>query len=432
MSPTIPAPPQIDEALQQLTAAIKQVDQQPVDPVTTPWPVIEKSVIKLLGGAFQMGQPEHQVIALGLAGMLGARLNQELKAFWFLQRDSLEGASMGFPDALIMLSPFGAVTDALTSGNLSKLDDVLKEIRAALAKVKFSVAAGSQQPLTPADYQRLFDPGFVQIVSSNPTKANQAWGQTPEQLSRELRDAIGRAGPQLPQELRAQLEPQLLGSLQRLEAGKPLAQQMDRSPRLAELIGHLFATQGGTGSAPEEFWADIAFPLLFIGTPQTFPPVEKDELSAIEEGAEPLLLFLDIVPYQSPAQEEGLLGVFPLEEVSVPHAGFGNVPTLRLFKVNAAALKPLLEKFDPAKTKASVERFTAYLKEKAGRDVKGTAQGQQLFEASLQLLTDLKGAVGKDGEVWVRRLTEAEAASEAPLAIIRGALQGPRLIIPGM
>src|SRR4051794_7672791 len=134
-----PSPPQIEEALGQLLAAIKQVDQKDVDPVATPWPEMEKSIIKLLGGAFQLARPEHQVVALGLAGMFGARLSHELKAFWFPQRDSLEGASMGFPEALIMLSPFGAVTDALAGGNLSRLDDVLKEIRAALAKVKFSV-----------------------------------------------------------------------------------------------------------------------------------------------------------------------------------------------------------------------------------------------------------------------------------------------------
>ncbi len=426
-----PAPPQIEEALAQLLAAIKQVDQKDVNPVTTPWPDVEKSIIKLLGGAFQLARPEHQVVALGLAGMFGARLHEELKAFWFPQRDSLEGASMGFPEALIMLSPFGAVTDALAGGNLARLDDVLKEIRGALAKVKFSVSGG-QPALSPQDYQRLFDPGFVQIVSANGQKAAQAWSMPPEQVGREIRDALGRGGQQLPAEVKQQLEAQLVGSLQRLEQGKPLATQMERAPRIAELVGHLFATQAGTGSAPEEFWTDIAFPLLFIGTPENFPPLDAEELDAVKQGAEPVLLFLDLVPYQTSAPEDGLLGVFPIEQVGVPHSGFGNVPTLRLFKVDATTLKPALDKFDPAKTRAVVDKFTGYLKEKSGHEAKGSPQGQQLFDASLQLLADLKAAVDKGGELWVRRLTEAEAASEAPLAVIRQALQGPRLIIPGM
>ncbi|MGQ0505568.1 MAG: hypothetical protein ACT4TC_09630, partial [Myxococcaceae bacterium] len=357
-----PAPPQIEEAFAQLRAAIQQVDKKGIDAIKTPWSEVETSVVKLLGGGFRLAQPEHQVIALGLAGMLGERLNAELKAFWFPQRDALEGAAMGFPDALIMLSPFGAVTDALSSAKLSKLDGVVKEIRGALAKVKFSVNA-SQAALSPVDYQRLFDPGFIQIASVNPTKLTQAFNMTPDQLGREIRDALGRGGQQLPPEIRQQLEGQLVGSLARLEAGKPLALQIERAPRVAELVGHLFGTQSGTGSAPEEFWSDIALPLLFIGAPETFPPIEKDELDALAQGAEPLLLFLDVVPYQAPAPEEGLLGAFPVEKVSVPHEGFGNVPTLRVFKVDPEQIKAQLEKFDPAKTRQSMAKFSTILEE---------------------------------------------------------------------
>ena len=43
-----------------------------------------------------------------------------------------------------------------------------------------------------------------------------------------------------------------------------------------------------------------------------------------------------------------------------------------------------------------------------------------------------RSASKEKADLYVRRITEAEAASEAALAALRRGLQGPRLIIPGM
>src|SRR2546423_11539236 len=36
---------------------------------------------------------------------------------------------------------------------------------------------------------------------------------------------------------------------------------------------HLFGGTMSTGSAPEELWSDVVFPLLFVGAPEKFPDV---------------------------------------------------------------------------------------------------------------------------------------------------------------
>ena len=66
-----------------------------------------------------------------------------------------------------MLSPFGAVMEALATARLARLDDVQKDIRNSLAQVKFGAGGlgGGAQRLHPEDYMRLFDPGFVQVVA---------------------------------------------------------------------------------------------------------------------------------------------------------------------------------------------------------------------------------------------------------------------------
>ncbi|MFZ5469882.1 MAG: hypothetical protein ACOZIN_10645, partial [Myxococcota bacterium] len=96
-----PNPPHIDAAQRQLLAAIEQVDKKKIDALATSWAEVEKSVIKLLGGAFELSRPDHQAIALGLAGLLGERLRKEVEAFWFPNRETAEGAVLGFADALI-------------------------------------------------------------------------------------------------------------------------------------------------------------------------------------------------------------------------------------------------------------------------------------------------------------------------------------------
>ncbi len=425
-----PQPPQLAAARAQLEQVFEQLEKRKVDLLTTPWAEIEKSVIKVLGGPFQINQPEHQVIALGLAAAFGARLGAEHKAFWFPSRESPEGAAIGFPEALIMLSPFGAVIDALLASKLDRLDEVAKDIRTSLAQVKFGATAGvGQQKLRPEDYARLFDPGFVQVIAVDGQKALAAWNTPPERLALDVKDALSRLGGKLPEQVKQQLENQLVQSLQRLERGKPLIEQLGRSPRVAELVGHLWGGTVSTGSAPEEFWQDVALPLTYIGTPEKFPELDEESLAAAKQGVHPFFLFLDVVPFSTPAEDEGLLGVFPAGSLALPHKAFEQVGNVRLIKVGTEAVKGPLEKFDAAKTRDAIARFGVYLKTQGGAGDQGAAEAEQMLGAAIALLEDLRKVVAAGKDVYVRRLTEAEAGAESAMSLLRGALQGPRIIL---
>lgn len=428
---TMPTPPQLDSAFAQVSAAIDQLEGRKVDLTKEPWDVIEKGVIKLLGGPFNPQQMEHQVVALGLATAFARRLNADHQAFWFPSREAAEGASLGFPEALIMLSPFGAVMDALGSARLARLDDVQKDIRNSLAQVKFGAGGGGGgQRIGPEDYMRLFDPGFVQLVALDPVKSAQAWTTPPERLAIDVRDGISRA-QKLPPELKKQMESQLVTALQRMEPGKPLISQVARAPRVCEVVGLLFGTATSTGSAPEEFWMDVVMPFLFVGTPEKFPELEGEELQAAKQGIDPMLLFLDVVPYQYKSPEEdGLLNAFPGSSLGLPHEGFGAVQNLRLVKVGLDAIREPLSKFDEKKTRATLEKFAADVKRQTGEvALQGQAEAKQMLDAAMVLLTDLKRVVESGKDVCVRRLTEAEAASDPALSMVRQALSGPRIIL---
>lgn len=425
-----PRPPQLDAAFQQVSQVLSQVAGKPVDLVKDSWADIEKAIIKVLGGPFQPQVMEHQVVALGLAAALGDRLHADHQAFWFPYRETPEGAALGFPEALVMLAPFGAVVDALVSGKLEKVDEVVKTIRNALAQAKFGGAGQQPMRLTPEDYMRLFDPGFVQVVAVDAAKAKQAWDWAPEKLSSELRDAVSRAA-KLPADAKRQLEQQLVGALQRLEPGKPIITQAAKAPRVVETMALLFGQTSSTGPAAEEFWHEVVMPLLFVGAPQSFPPLDDEELAVVKQGIDPLFIFLDVVPYAFKAPEgQTLLGAFPANTLQAPAPEFKGTQQLRLVKVGTDAIKAALDAFDPAKTRDALSRFGAYLQEKSGTPATQNAEeAKMMLDAALTLLADLKQGVAAGRELYVRRMTEAEAANEPAMALVRQALSAPRIIL---
>src|SRR5262249_26170601 len=213
-------------------------------------------------------------------------------AFCFPTRGALEAAPLGFPEALLVVSPFAAVAEALSRGDLSRLDLVAKEIATSLAQARFSPAAGGLPPrLTAEDYRHIFDPSFVQFVAIDPTKAKGASEKKVGELILELRAAISRADARIPNEARSLIDARVIGALMRLDKAAALREQAARAPRVFELVTHLFASVEVSGLAPEEFWEGVVIPLLHIGVPADFPPLEAEDVTAFSKGLDPLLLF---------------------------------------------------------------------------------------------------------------------------------------------
>ena len=425
----LPSPPHVQSAQAQIAAALQQLEGKPVDLLKVPWTELEMSIRKLVGGDFQPDNQNHQVLALGVAGAFAERLAQEHGAFWFLNRESPEGASLGFPDALIVMSPFGEVMNAFLQKKLARLDDVVGGVRRMLGEARFGAGAAGGPKLGPQDYQRLIDPGFMQFLVMDPAKTQKALTSKPDALARELRDALGRS--QLPPEGRQQFEGQIVTALQQMDSTKTLAEQVDVGPRIVELMAHLFGTVASTGAAQNEFWGQLILPLLFIGSPPGFPPVDEEETQAFTQGVAPLELFVDVVPHSVQAPEDGLLGAFERSEVSPLHESFTRTRApLHLLKLNVERLKPLLTRFDANQMVDTVRRFTKYMEEKAGKGAPPNPQNEEMLKAASVLLSDLKKLVSEGkGELCLRQMTENDAMSERDLAAVRNALQGPRIIL---
>jgi hypothetical protein len=436
LAPTTNTPPQIQTALDHLRQSLLAAEGVEMDPLTARWPDIEKAVIKLLGGAFDARSQAHQNLAFMVASALAERLRRDLGAFWFRNRSAPQGATLGFPPGVVVFSPFGAALQALGRAKLSMLDDAANELRTVLAQARAKAPAGSGE-LGPEDYQRLFDPGFIQFVRLEPAGLEAMLAATPLALARELDDAFGRMSRQVPAEVREPLRQQIGNALKQLDAAKPMAEQVARAQQLTELIALLKAGGDGSGFAPVELWEDVLVPLLHIGAAASFPAVGDDEREAWKGAPEPVLVYVDALPFQVPAaDEDGLLGVFPPDDVGPPHPAFGGGEG-RLARIALASLRAPLARFDAAAVRASVDSFRLHVEAATGTPTPPSERppGEPgLFDVALALLGDLARLAAatdeKQGILCLRYATESEAASEPLLDELRRALNGPRIIMP--
>jgi hypothetical protein len=432
-----PAPPQVQAAVGQLRKALQAAEGRDLDPLAAPWAEIEKGVIKLLGGAFSPREEAHQSLAFMIAAAFAERLRRDLNAFWFPNRATPQGAALGFPAGIIVFSPFGAAAQALARGKLTMLDDLTGELSRVLTQARTQELANPDAtPLGPEDYQRLFDPGFVQFVGVDVAEAKKSWERSPGAEVRELEESFSRLSPQVPREMRDNFRRQLVEALGQLDPVKTIAAQLPAAPQLVELLALLHGGVGQTGFAPAELWEGGLLPLLHIGAPAAFPAPDEEVLEAYRRGVPPLLIYVDTVPYQTPAaDEDGLLGVFPGDEIEVIDPAFQMVESVRLARVDPAVLRDLVARFDGAAVRAAVGRFQAQL-EAAGASPPAEQRPNEpsLLDVAVVLLEDLAKVVRaveeKSAALCVRHATESEAASEPLLHEVRRALTGPRIILP--
>jgi len=436
-------PPHIAAALSQLVLLFKTAEKREVDYLNASWSEIEKSVIKVLSGAFKLSKPEHQLIALGLAAVLGEKLLHLHKGFWFPNHDSAAGVSLGFAEAVIVLSPFEAVLEALSLANLGKLDELSRNLSDSLSSARMAsgIPLLGESKLDAQLYQRLFDPSFLQIMALDMEKAEAAWKRLPGQLMQELKDALSRVGSGLPAQMKAHMENQFQAVFGSMEPHKSVGEQWEKHGQTCELATRLWASFASTGPVSEDFWAEVVFPLLFTGYPETFPPIEEDMLEATRHGIPALYVFLEAVPYAWPSPEDdALLGAFAKSGISSLSSNLSGSGALRMLKVDCEFLQKPLSEFDGEKLRSTLERFSIHLKEKAGEpsakaseeEASNNKETQVVFDSALSLLGDLKNICpphSKPTTVVVRRLTEAEADVEGAFEWIRKSLQGPKLIL---
>jgi hypothetical protein len=427
-------------AVEQLRQALRGALQRDIDPMVATWSEIAPGVTELLGGPFSGDTPAHATLAMLVAATFGERICRDLSGFWFQNRAVPDGAAVGFAEATIMFSPLEVVVQALARAQLAMLDDVAKDLGGALMRARLEVQArpGGALSLGPEDYQRMFDPGFVQFACLDLGKVRAALARTPPESSREIVQALSRLPAAVPENVRASMRDQIIGSLGALSPEGSVSAQVAQAPPLVELLALLEGAVESTRFAPAELWHHVLLPLLHIGPAESFPPLDGDDQAALRDGADPLILYVETVPFRTPAtDEDGVLGVFPADQLGAVDPCFAGLSSIRLVTVPTASLREVCATFDRAAVRVALTKFTRHAIDQAlGAAAPAPNVDSSLLAIALELLGELGRVVEAVGEaspgervLCVRRAPEAEAASDAALQELRRALQAPRIIL---
>ncbi|HYD61331.1 MAG TPA: hypothetical protein VEC35_13285 [Noviherbaspirillum sp.] len=188
------------------------------------------------------------------AAMLADRFVAEHGAFWFVQRESPLGVSLGFPDALLSFSPVRLVEAVLEQDDIGALDARERELRESLGKHRSQQGTSK---LSPALYQELFDPEFVRFCVVDDARVHRALNMSAGHATREMRSAIAAAVPDLAR--RALIEAAWLAPFKNLDDSASLCGQIPQASRAIERFVRMFATVSIGTPAAASFWSANVF-----------------------------------------------------------------------------------------------------------------------------------------------------------------------------
>ena len=215
------------------------------------------------------------------------------------------------------------------------------------------------------------------------------WNAEPvAKLIVELKEKGPRLGPQ-----NTQIVEQVTTALAKAKQDAPIAKQTnDRG--LFEAIAQIVGLRRATQPVAIDILERVVMPAMHVGMPETFPPLDEDDLANLRKGIELFAFFVDIIPHKYQADDEGFLGTIPHEQLTTPYAD-RNV--LEIGKgdwvvVNPAHFLPMLNEFDPQKLLDKYDEFVKYLASIPDAP-RRRDDGRMLAETAIRALADLKACV---------------------------------------
>jgi hypothetical protein len=215
------------------------------------------------------------------------------------------------------------------------------------------------------------------------------WNEEPvEKLITELREKGPRLGPQ-----NAQVVEQVVAALSRAKQDAPIAKQTgDRG--LFEAIAQIIALRRATQPIAIDILERVVMPALHVGMPDKFPPLDEDDLANLRKGIEMFAFFVEVIPHQHQADDEGFLGTIPHDQLTTPYA---DRSVLEIGKgdwvvVNPAHFVPMLKDFDPQKLLEKYDDFVKYVRSLPDAPNRRD-DGRMLAETAIRALADLKACV---------------------------------------
>ena len=334
---------------------------------------------------------DHWEVWFTYGAWIGETMRRRHGGHWLMMGDDPHTWRVGFSKLFLEIAPFVFAEQLLRmgSGATRNMVSEIERIRQLHEEQREKDNDKSLDRFLAQHYIRLHTVPLGQWMAMDFARLAKLWNDEP---TAKLIEGIKESGPRLGPG-NAQIVEQVVAAISRAKPDEPIAKQTnDRG--LFEAIAQIVALRRATQPVAIDILERVVMPALHVGMPETFPPLDEDDLANLRKGIEMFAFFVEVIPHKFQADDEGFLGTIPHEQLTTPYAD-RNV--LEIGKgdwvvVNPAHFIPMLEQFDAQKLLDKYDDFVKYIASipdaPSRRD-----DGRLLAQTAIQALADLKACV---------------------------------------
>ena len=335
---------------------------------------------------------QHWELWFQYGAWIGETLRRRHGGHWILFGDDPHTWRIGFSKIFLEVAPFVFAEQILRmgSGAIKRMVTEIEKIRESHDEQRERDKGQSLDRFLAQHYLRLHTVPLGQFMSMDWNGVGKLWTEAPTKV---LIEAIKQAGPRLgPQNL--PIVERVVEALLRANQEKPVAEQTnDRG--LFEAIAQIVGLRRATAPLAIDILERVVVPAIHVGIPETFPPLDEDDLHNLRKGIELFAFFVEVVPHKHQADDEGFLGSIPHDQLSTPYAD-RNV--LEVGKgdwvvVNPAYFAPMLADLDPQKLLDRYDDFVKYVGSQPDAP-RRRDDGRLLAETVAKAVADIRATVG--------------------------------------
>lgn len=336
---------------------------------------------------------------------IGEHLRRTHGGHWLLLGPDPHTWRLGFSKILLEVAPFMFAEQLLRlgSGALRRLVTEIERLR-ELHQDQLDKDGGTAiDRFTAQHYVRMHTVPLGQWMVMDFRTLAKLWNESPtSDLIREVKKHGARLG-----DGNAEVVTKVAEALGRADQTKPISQQTgDRG--LFEAIAQIVALRRATAPIAIDILERMVMPALHVGLPESFPPLDDDDISTLNTNIELFAFFIDVVPHKYPADDEGFLRSIPHEHLSTPYVDKQNLEIGKgdWVLIDPNYFRPMLADFDSNRLLERYDEFLKYVASDA-RAPRRRDDGRLLAETVARSLADLRAnlmTASKDGGTLVFRM----------------------------
>ncbi|MGE3547266.1 MAG: hypothetical protein AB7L28_25290, partial [Kofleriaceae bacterium] len=260
---------------------------------------------------------DHWEVWFTFGAWIGETMRRRHGGHWLMMGDDPHTWRVGFSKIFLEIAPFVFAEQLLRmgSGATRKMVTEIERIRQLHEEQNERDKGQSIDRFSAQHYIRLHTVPLGQWMSMDFARLAKLWNEEPvSKLIESIKEAGPRLGPS-----NAQVVEQVVAAISRAKQDAPIAKQTnDRG--LFEAIAQIVGLRRATAPIAIDILERVVMPAMHVGLPESFPPLDEDDLGNLRKGIELFAFFVEVVPHKFQADDEGFLGTIPHEQLTTPYA----------------------------------------------------------------------------------------------------------------